>query len=193
MNTRKALVLLMTGLLLGCAAVALGQQEDIDTYFGAWSIFPGIVSTIIWCAIYLPIYAACLMVPMAYLQRFTGVDANLLLLIGVLWLGGMAANAVGYGLAGDDRRWLAVLIIIPLVFGWCVLICTRDWADFSLREALVVAAVTALVCTPYFGPTWRVKPAPKAPEVLPEDTRALPRAPEQARLVPAPAPGWHHI
>jgi len=192
MGRYATLVMLVSGILLGCASVALAQQDDVDQLFGVWPMFIGIIESIIWSAIYLAIYAACLVVPMSYLQRFTGFDALLLLAIGVLWAGGMTASAIGYGIAGVGRPWLAIPLIMPLIFGWCVLICTRSWVDLSLREALVVAAVTTLLCTPYFGPTWKVKQPPKAPEIMPEESRMTPSA-SAARLVALPAYPWHML
>lgn len=171
---RMRVWLMMAAVGLACAA-ALAQQEDVDTYMGTWTIFPMIIQTIIWFAAYLPIYAACLVVPMSYLQRFSGVDGNLLLLIGVLWAGGMLADWIGYRIAGE-HRWLAVLIAMPLIFGWCVLIGTREWADLSLQDAMVVGVVSAVLCAPYFGPTWRIQSPPKAPDIMPTESR-MPHAP----------------
>jgi len=142
--------------VLYAATLAFAQEEEATEIVGGFTMMRQVIQTVMWSAAYLPLYAACLVVPMSYLQRFSGFDANLLCWIAVLWLGGMGANYIGY--AVTDTRWLALLIAAPLIFGWIVLICTRSWADLSVRESLIVAAVTVICCLPYFGPTWHIHP-----------------------------------
>jgi len=153
-------------LILCCTRLALAQADDLDQtineYTSAFTLGP-LIWTLLWSLAYLPIYAGGLVIPMIYLQRFTGTDANLLFWIALLWLGGLGANYVGYAVGGT-HRWLAVLIAAVIIFGWVVLICTRSWADLSLRESLIVAAVITILCAPYLGPTWRIERVKKPVE-----------------------------
>ncbi|HPM25337.1 MAG TPA: hypothetical protein PLP66_15620 [Phycisphaerae bacterium] len=135
--------------------LAWGQEDDLG-YPNVYAAFVQVVRTIMYSAAYLLVYAAALTLTLKSLNRFFEFDAQLLTWIGVLWAGGMAVNALAYAVAGSARPWLAALIALPLLFGWTLFICTRSWADLLLAGALRVAVVTALVCAPYFGPTWHV-------------------------------------
>ena len=158
----SGIVLLLVLLLLCCNGVVFAQEEEMRTMSEGYTMLKEIIWTLMWSLAYLPIYAGGLIIPMYYLQRFTGVDSELLFTIAVLWLGGMGANYVGYALPGH-HRWLILLVAAVVILGWCVLICTRSWADLSLKESLIVGVVIMVLCTPYFGPTWRIS-RPKPPE-----------------------------
>jgi len=148
-------------LLLCSAAAAFSQADDLDqeinTYTSAFNLGGPLIMTVLWSLAYLPIFAGGLVIPLHYMQRFTGFEASLLFWIAVLWLGGLGANYLGYVAAGEEKRWLALLIAAPIMFGWCLLICSRSWADLTLKEALLVAGIITVLCAPYFGPTWRFK------------------------------------
>lgn len=161
-------VLLLGVLLLLAISAAVAQDDDVTTYVSTWALFPQIILTIMWSSAYLAIYAAALIITLAYLQRFGAVDGDLLIWTGVLWLGGLVINALAYALAGDllpqhpavGRQLLAAGLAIPMLFGWTVFISTRQWGDLTVRDAMRVALVVALVCAPYFGSTWRIQPPP---------------------------------
>jgi hypothetical protein len=153
----------LTILILYCAGGAFAQEEEMRTMNEGYRMLQQLIWTLMWSLAYLPIFAGGLIIPMYYLQRFSGVDSELLLLIAVLWLGGMGANYIGYAVGGEIR-WLAVLIAAVILFGWCVLICTRSWADLSLKESLIIGAVIVILCAPYLGPTWRFERSKSAEE-----------------------------
>jgi len=156
--TKSSKIAFWSALLLVCCIGAAFASEDplVDEYFSAFSLGPAI-QTIMWSLAYLPIFTGGLIIPMHYLQRFTGFEAALMFWIAVLWLGGLGANYIGYAVAGEEKRWLALLIATPIMFGWCLLICSRSWADLTVKEALLVAGIITVLCAPYFGPTWRFK------------------------------------
>lgn len=154
------------GLLVCCAVAAFGQADDLDQTIGeynaAFTLGGPLIWTLLWSLAYLPIYLGALVIPMHYMQRFTGFDASLTCWIAVLWLGGLGANYAGYGIVnhfGDASqgggRWLAVLIAAVLIFGWCVALAQLPWADLSFKESLLIAGIVAVLCAPYFGNTWR--------------------------------------
>lgn len=189
--SRWVTLVLVIGLLLLCVATVVFAQDDTESLIKSYAKAPSVGVGFIYIAasaLYLALYAGCLIVTCSYLQRFTGFDGWVLLWIGVLWLGGMVANYLGYAVAGENK-FLAVLIAAPLIFGWVVLISTRSWADLSLREALLAAAVIVVICAPYFGPTWPIIwPNRQKPEQQsePEDeTRLVLPARPQLALVPA--------
>jgi hypothetical protein len=150
------LVPLLAGAALLLLPRALWAQENDLGYPNVYGTFNLIVKTILLSGAYLFIYAAALTLTLKSLNRFFEFDTGLLLWIAVLWLGGMGANAAGYALAGAHHPVLAALVAIPLIFGWTLFVCTREWADLLLPGALRVAIVTALCCAPYFGPTWYI-------------------------------------
>jgi hypothetical protein len=145
----------MAGLAL-LPRLALAQDDDGYNPQALYLTFSQVMQTILISACYLLIYAAALTITLRTLNRFFEVDAHLLTWIGVLWLGGMAANALGYRLVGVHHPFLAGLVALPLIFGWTLFICTRGWTDLLFPAALRVAVVVAVVCAPYFGPTWQV-------------------------------------
>jgi len=149
-------------LLLLATALAVSAQTDdlLKEYMQPWQLFPQIVQTIVWSIIYLAFYAAALIISLSYLKLFQGFDTELLYWIGALWLGGMVLNALVYHFTSVS--WQAALLALPLLFGWSLFINTRSWADLTVQNGLRVALVVALVCAPYFGPTWRIVP-PNAP------------------------------
>ncbi|HOF86581.1 MAG TPA: hypothetical protein PLZ36_00575 [Armatimonadota bacterium] len=155
----KSLLPATVPLLLAALALlprlAWGQEDDLG-YPNVYATVAQVVKTLMHSAAYLLVYAAALTLTLKSLNRFFEFDALLLTWIGALWLGGMAANALAYAVAGSARPWLAALVALPLIFGWTLFLCTRSWADLLLAGALRVAVVTALVCAPYFGPTWHV-------------------------------------
>ena len=147
--------------LLACTSLVLAQDEEIVTIKNSYALFPQIITTLVWSFIYIAIYAAAVLIPLGYLRLFNGFENEMLTWVGVLWLGGMAINALAYMLVGDHHRIFAILIAMPLLFGWSVFVNTRNFADLVLEDAARVAIVVAILCTPWFGPTWRIH-RPKA-------------------------------
>lgn len=155
----RYIFLVLLALLVLCATAVYAQEEY--EYVGSFNLFSQVVSSIIWSAIYIAIYAGALIVPLAYLRLFNGYENEQLLWIGLLWAGGMVINALVYHIT--HIHFLAAILAIPLIFAWAVLINTRSFADLIMRDAVRVAAVVAVLCAPWFGPTWNVqrpKPAP---------------------------------
>ncbi|MHB9024609.1 MAG: hypothetical protein ACYC7E_10605 [Armatimonadota bacterium] len=151
------LIFLMAFILL--ATVAPAQEEEAQTMLTGYSTVPMVIKTIFAFAVYLLIYTIALIVPLSFLQRYTEFEVVYLFWVPILWLGGMGANYLAYLVT--DHRLAAALIAMPLIFGWSMLINTRPWADLTARNALWVSLTLALVCAPYFGPTWHMKPPPK--------------------------------
>ena len=159
------LLLVMLCLSLAYAqddALELGKQYQNSYQFGA-----DLLNTLIWSGAYLLIYAGALVVTLSIMQLFLGFDTSVYIWILLLWLGGMMANYIGYSLVPQSNV-VAALIALPLIFGWSLLIGTRSFADLTLRNALTVSLWVALVCAPYFGPTWHAKQlAPLNPNIAP--------------------------
>lgn len=153
------LLLLALGALVACA-----QDDDVATYMNAWNVFPQIIATFMFSFLYLAFYAAAVLVTLGYLRLFNGFDNEMIIWIGTLWFGGMILNAVATVVL-QYRHWPIVLVVLPLLFGWGVLINTRSFADLTLPDAAKVALVVALVCTPWFGSTWRIHRPPAPPPV----------------------------
>lgn len=149
-------VLPLLVVLLACATAAIAQDEEIEAYTKTWSAFPQIVNNFILSVVYLGIYAASALIPMGYLKIYNGFETDMFYWIGALWLGGMAINALTHAMFPSHA--VAVVLAIPLIFGWSLLMNTRDFADISFGDAWKIAAITAVVCAPYFGPTWRILP-----------------------------------
>lgn len=146
-------------LLLLCAIVAtavLAQDEETlsKSYLHAPATLGLIISTMLFTVGYLLLYAVAVVITLSFMQIFRGLDGEMLLWIGLLWLGGMGANYLAYRITAT--HWLAALITMPILFGWSLLINTRPWADLTLKDAARVGVVVMLVCAPYFGPTWRI-------------------------------------
>ncbi|MHB9131870.1 MAG: hypothetical protein ACYDBB_12395 [Armatimonadota bacterium] len=156
MRNYGILVWVLAG-VLACVTAAFAQEDSIPN---PYSTFATILTTIVLFSVYLVLYAAGLMITLGYLNRFQGVDVMLLLWIAVLWLGGMGINFLADKIS-PQHPFLAALITMPLIFGWSMLINTRSWADLTVEDAWKVSLVLALICAPYFGPTWQVKPPPK--------------------------------
>lgn len=147
----------LCGLLL-IAIAAFGQDEldeDVAMYTGTWPLFKMIIQTIMWSVIYLPAYGIALVAPIQIMGRFQGYDQDALIGIAATWLGGLAINVLAYAIT--PKHWLAALIALPIIFGWTMLITTRPWFDLLPADALKVSLVVALVCAPYFGPTWHIR------------------------------------
>ncbi|HEY3377492.1 MAG TPA: hypothetical protein VGL77_08360 [Armatimonadota bacterium] len=178
--SRSARYLLPLLLLLAlCASAALAQGEEAE-YMGSFNIFRDIVQTLIWSGIYIAFYAAALLLTLGYLRLFTGFETEMVIWVAALWVGGMAINAVAYGIT--HNHFIAVLIAMPLLFGWSVFINTRNFGDLPLPEATRVALVVMLVCAPYFGPTWRIHRAPKPTPSLTESSWTVPTPAPVTRL-----------
>jgi len=161
MTTRNLLrALLLVGLLVLCVSLVFAQGEDAMDLAREYKNTPlsgvSVLMTIVWSGAYLLIYAAVLGGTLAYLQLFPGFDAAMILWMLILWLGGMVANFIGYAIS--DNHFLASLIALPLIFGWSMLVGTRSFADMLPRDALRISIIIAVLCTPYFGPTWQAKP-----------------------------------
>ncbi len=151
---------------LGLCALALSlvyAQDDLQQqYQSSYQFSAQLLNTLIFSCTYLFIYASALVITLYFLQLFPGFDFSMFAWIAILWLGGMGANYLAYTLA-PSKHLPPALIALPLIFGWSMLICTRSFADLALSHAAIVSLVIALVCTPYFGPTWQIKPAPGNP------------------------------
>jgi hypothetical protein len=157
------LCLVLVLLVLGCAAtLAHAQDDDINVLANSYGTFKLIIESVLWSGAYLLLYAAALVIPLIILGRFDGFEPTLLAWIGGLWLGGLFINAGVYAVCGT-HRWLVILLALPLLFGWSYLLATRTWADVLPTVALRLSLVVALVCTPYFGPTWHTRPRVKPP------------------------------
>lgn len=154
MSARYRYLVPLAWALLLLAAVAWGQDEEWKEYSSGFSLFSGLIPTIIWSSAYLLIYTAALVITLSYLQRFGGFDGDLFLWIGLLWFGGMVINAYAYRVA--HVNWLAAILALPCLFGWSLLVSTRAFAELTVREAIKVSLVLALVCAPYFGTTWHM-------------------------------------
>ncbi|HEX2951135.1 MAG TPA: hypothetical protein VHV83_16450 [Armatimonadota bacterium] len=154
-------------LLLLCTAAAYAQTEEAE-YLGNFTIIKDILMTIIWSAIYIAIYAAALLIPLAYLRLFNGFETEMLWWIGATWAGGLVINGLVYAIT--SKPILAALIALPFIFGWSLLIGTRSFVDLLPRDAMRIAVVVAILCAPWFGPTWRIQ-------------RHRPPAPEESRVV----------
>lgn len=163
------LLLTMLGMAL-CLAVAYAQ-DDIwqlgKEYQNSYTFGADLLNTLIWSMAYLLIYACALVLTLSYMQLFLGFDAGMYAWIIILWLGGLTANYIGYSLV-PQWHFVAALIALPLIFGWSMLVGTRAFADLAPRHALTVSLVVALVCAPYFGPTWQTKKlVPLDPNIAP--------------------------
>ena len=157
---------------LCCLSLLYAQGEDslsvAKAYPNGYLTINALLQTMIWSGAYLLIYAGALVVTLSCLQLFTGFDGSTILRIVALWLGGMVVNYFAFMMA-HNHRVLAVLIALPLIFGWGVLINTRSFADLITRDAVRVSIVVALICTPYFGPTWHFTPIKPLDPNLPSD------------------------
>ncbi len=163
-------LLLIILCLLLCLTLAHAQDDVWQTskdYQNSYKFGADLLNTLIWSCAYLLIYAFALILTLSYQQLFLGFDASTFLWIGLLWLGGMIANYIAYALV-PQIHFVAALIALPLIYGWSVLVGTRAFTELTPRQALRVSLVVALVCAPYFGPTWQ-KPslAPIDPNIAP--------------------------
>jgi hypothetical protein len=146
-------------LLLLATTWAFAQEEEVNQYVGAFQIGRYIIGTLIWSAIYLVAYTVVLVLTLSYFRLFSEFDTDMLIWIGVLWIGGLVINGVAYHLG--HSQFVSSLIALPLIFGWSTLIATRPFADLTWSDAAKISLVIALVCAPYFGPTLYLPP--KAP------------------------------
>jgi MFS family permease len=173
-QTRVRSILLALAALLCVAALAQVADDDpIQDYVHAWDFFGQLVRTILCSGIYLLIFPAIIGVTCSYLRRFEGVDGDFLIWSGLAWLGGMFINIGAY--TAIERFWaltpergthfnlIAALVTVPLNFGLGLLLATRGFADLTIRDAWRVALITALLCAPYFVPTWHFRKPPTPP------------------------------
>jgi len=154
MNTRIQRFIWLGVCLLLIATAALAQEEEIALMTGSYQLFHQLIRTLIFSSMYVLFYGAALVITLSYLKLFDGFETSTYLWIAALWFGGMVANFLAYKVTG--HHFGAALLAMPIIFGWGVLINTRSWADLTLPDALRVAAVVAVVCAPYFGPTWMI-------------------------------------
>ena len=151
----RLLLLLLCAVL--CVTLVYAQDDvsqTIHDYQNSYSFGSNLLNTLLWSCAYLLIYACALVVTLSVLQVFLGFDTGMYLWIVLLWLGGLAANFIGYSLS--HNHFLAALLAMPLIFAWSYLLGTRSFTDLSPRHALIVSLVVALLCAPYFGATWQM-------------------------------------
>lgn len=169
--------------LLICTSVAYAQDEDIDgmikTVAGAPSTVMVGMKTFMWIMMYLPIYAAALVVTLSYLRLFNGFDTDVLIWITVLWLGGIVMSYASHHLIHGHVG--AVLLSLPLLFGWGMLVNTRAFADLTVKDAWRVALVVTLVCAPWFG-SWSLR-RPVNPAMQMESRLVVPATPPALHVV----------
>jgi hypothetical protein len=174
---------LLIVLVLLCVALAHAQgddlSKDVSDYHSGFSVLKGLALTLGYAAIALTLVAAALGVTLAYLRLPVEIDQDFLIWLGTVWGGGLvisifackALAAMTHVDALAVPGWQAALIAIPCLFGWTVLMSTRNFADLTWGDAWRVAVVVAVVSAPWFGTPWRFQSAPP---------------PALSRVIPAP-------
>ncbi len=127
-------------------------DQDVKEYHGSVSILGGMVSTLIWSSVYLLIYTASIGTTLSYLKHYVSLDIEMVRWVLFTWLGGMVINALAYHLLHGHTYVFTAVMALPFILGWAFLINWRN--DIPIPDCLKVAGVTALLCAPYFGPTW---------------------------------------
>jgi hypothetical protein len=141
-------------LLIGAALPVFAQASDDLTaeYLHAMpAAHANTVFQVFLAVLYLLLYGAAIVTTMSSLKIFGGMDAELVTWIIGVWLGGMGLSWLTHHIMPHPA---AVLVTMPLLFGLTFFVSTRSWADLSTDHGWRVALVVALVCAPYFGPSF---------------------------------------
>ncbi len=127
--------------------------EEQREYMGGIRVMGDLTGTFIWTSVYLLIYTASIGIPLSYLKYYVSLEPEMIWWVVFTWLGGMVINALAYKLIHLPYLGVA-FIAMPFIFGVSFFINWRN--DIPIGDSLKVAGVTALLCSPYFGPTWRM-------------------------------------
>jgi hypothetical protein len=127
--------------------------EEQKEYMGGIKTLGDLTGTFIWSSVYLLIYTASIGVPLSYLKYYVSLDADMIKWVLFTWVGGLIINAFAYKFIHLPFLGVA-FIALPFIFGLAFFINWRN--DVTVEDSLKVAGVTAILCAPYFGPTWRM-------------------------------------
>ncbi len=142
-------------LILLIAHLGYAEQwidQDVKEYHGSVTIFGGLIGTFIWSSVYLLIYTASIGVSLSYFKYYVALDAETIRWVIFTWVGGLIINAMAYKFV-HNTYVITALIAMPFIFAWSFLINWRN--DIPIADCLKIAGITAVLCSPYFGPTWK--------------------------------------